>query len=70
MVRGLQEASTLSFSSKRMAGREKRQRINPKADAISHIKNKTDKLDSLEALFINAEKGYYYYYYYYYTSYY
>ncbi|XP_056444334.1 N-lysine methyltransferase KMT5A-like [Gadus chalcogrammus] len=40
-----------------MAGGEKRQRINPKADAISHIKNKTDKLDSLEALFINAEKG-------------
>ncbi|XP_049905141.1 uncharacterized protein LOC126393210 isoform X3 [Epinephelus moara] len=40
-----------------MAGREKRRRVDPKADAILHIKNKTDKLDSLEALYINAEKG-------------
>lgn len=40
-----------------MAGREKRRRVDPKADAISHIKDKSDKLDSLEALYINAEKG-------------
>lgn len=41
----------------KMTGREKRWRVDPKADAISHIKGKSDKLDSLEALYINAEKG-------------
>ncbi|KAG7235458.1 hypothetical protein INR49_002689 [Caranx melampygus] len=41
----------------KMTGREKRRRVDPKADAISHIKDKSDKLDSLEALYINAEKG-------------
>lgn len=40
-----------------MEGKSRQRRVDPKSEAIFYIKQMSDKVDSLEGLYINAQKG-------------